>query len=120
MSPFYKDHATSTGVEMKKDMRKVVFFTALVILGLALFSGCALIKGETAGKKIDDASITKQANAIIVEDRDAHYLKISVKTTKGDVVLTGFVNSGETMERLISKIREIKDVNSVTNLLKME
>jgi len=35
-------------------------------------------------------------------------------------VLTGFVNSKETEERLIAKIREIKGVKSVQSLLKVE
>ena len=40
--------------------------------------------------------------------------------TKGDVVLTGFVNSGETEERLVNKIKGIKGVKSVKSLLKVE
>jgi len=39
--------------------------------------------------------ITK-ATAIVVKDPDAHYFKIEVAVTQGDVVLTGFVNSRET------------------------
>jgi len=47
-------------------------------------------------------------------------LKIDVTTTQGDVVVTGFVNSRETEERLVAKIREIRGVKSVNSLLKME
>jgi osmotically-inducible protein OsmY len=43
-----------------------------------------------------------------------------VTTTQGDVVLQGFVNSRETEERLVAKIRQIKGVKSVKSLLKME
>jgi osmotically-inducible protein OsmY len=57
---------------------------------------------------------------VIVKDPDAHYLKIDVTTTQGDVVLTGFVNSRATEERLVAKIRQIKGVKSVKSLLKVE
>ena len=47
-------------------------------------------------------------------------MKIDVTTTQGDVVVTGFVNSRETEERLVAKIRGIKGVKSVKSLLKVE
>lgn len=101
-------------------MKKLVFLTLLLIVGLVLFSGCAATTGETAGENIDDSTIHTQADAIVVQDPDAHYLKIDVTVTKGDVVLTGFVNNRDTEERLVSKIREIKGVKSVKSLLKIE
>jgi len=101
-------------------MKKVIFMTVLMVFGLALFSGCATMKGETTGEYIDDSTITTQVNAAIVKDPDAHYLKIDVTTTKGDVVLQGFVNSRATEARLVAKIKEIKGVKSVKSLLKVE
>ncbi len=94
-------------------MKNIIVLTVLVVFGLALFSGCATLTGETAGEKIDDATITTQANAIIIKDPDAHYLKIDVDTTQGNVRLTGFVNSQETHDRIVKKIREIRGVKSV-------
>jgi osmotically-inducible protein OsmY len=76
--------------------------------------------GETAGEKIDDATITTEANALIVKDRDAQYLKIDVDTRQGNVVVSGFVNSKETEGRIVGKIREIRGVKSVKTLLKVE
>ena len=101
-------------------MKKVILLSVLAAFGLALFSGCAAMKGETTGEYIDDSTITTQVNGIIVEDPDAQYFKIDVTTTKGNVVLQGFVNSRETEERLVTKIGEIKGVKSVKSLLKME
>jgi hyperosmotically inducible protein len=91
-----------------------------MVFGLAFFSGCASIKGETAGEYIDDSTITTEVNGIIVKDPDAHYLKIDVTTTRGDVVLQGFVNNRNTEERLIGKIRQIRGVKYVKSLLKIE
>lgn len=101
-------------------MKKVILFSVLMVFGLALFSGCASIKGETTGEYIDDSTIHTKANAIVVEDPDAHYFKIDVTVTQGDVVLTGFVNSRETEKRIESKIREIRGVKSVKSHLKIE
>jgi len=89
-------------------------------LGCALLSGCASMTGETAGENIDDSTIHTKATAIVVQDPDAHYFKIDVSVTKGDIVLTGFVNSRETEQRIVGKIREIKGVKSVKSLLKVE
>jgi len=101
-------------------MKKVILVSVLMVFGLALFSGCATMKGETTGEYIDDSTMTAKVNQIIVKDPDAHYFKIDVTTTQGDVVLQGFVNSRETEERLVAKIRHIKGVKSVKSLLKME
>jgi len=101
-------------------MKNVALLTVLLIFGLTLFSGCATMTGETAGEKIDDSTITTEANAIIVKDPDAQYLKIDVDTRQGNVMLTGFVNSKETDNRITGKIREIRGVKSVKSLLKVE
>ena len=101
-------------------MRKYILLSVLMAVGLSLFSGCASMTGETAGQNIDDATIHAKAAAIIVKDPDAHYLKVDVTVTKGDVVLTGFVNSRETEERLVGKIRQIRGVKSVQSNLKVE
>jgi len=101
-------------------MKSAVILTVLVFFGLTLFSGCASMTGRTAGEYVDDTAITAEANTIIVKDQEAQYLKIDVSSTKGDVVLTGYVNNKMTEERLIEKIRQIKGVKSVTSLLKVE
>ena len=101
-------------------MKKVIFLTVLMVFGLALFSGCASMTGRTAGEHIDDASITTQANAIIVKDADAQYLKIDVSSTEGNVVLTGFIHDKAAEERIVAKIRQIKGVKSVNSDLKVE
>lgn len=102
-------------------MKKFIyFFIILMVFGLTLFLGSAAIAGETVGEYVDDSTIHTQVTAIIVKDADAHYLKIDVTVTQGDVVLTGFVNSGDTEERLVGKIREIKGVKSVKSLLKVQ
>ena len=109
-----------TSKDRRREMKKVIFMAVLLVFGLALFSGCAHVTGETAGENIDDSTIHTKATAAEVGDPDAHNFKVDVTVTQGDVVLTGFVNSRETEERLVAKIREIRGVKSVKSLLNVE
>jgi osmotically-inducible protein OsmY len=101
-------------------MKNAIFFTVLVVFGLALFSGCASLTGRTTGEYIDDSNITTEANAIIVQDPDAQYFKIDVSSTNGNVVLAGFIHDKRAEERIVAKIRQIKGVKSVKSNLKVE
>jgi osmotically-inducible protein OsmY len=109
-----------THKDRRREMKNVVLLSVLMVFGLALFSGRASMAGETAGEYIDDSMIHTKVTEIVVKDPDAHYFEIDVTVTRGDVVITGFVNSRKTEERLIGKIREIRGVKSVKSLLKME
>jgi osmotically-inducible protein OsmY len=100
--------------------QKFILLTVLMVFGLALFSGCATMTGKTAGETIDDASIVTKANAVIVKDQDAQYLKIDVSSTDGKVVLVGFIHDKSAEDRIVAKIREIKGVKSVQSNLKVE
>jgi len=106
--------------ERRREMKKVILLSVLVVFGLALFLGCASMTGRTAGEYIDDASITTEANAIIVKDPDAQYLKIDVSSSNGNVVLAGFIHDKKAEERIVAKIRQIKGVKSVQSNLKVE
>ena len=86
-------------------MKNVVLLSVLMVFGLALFSGCDSMTGRTTGEYIDDASITTEANAIIVKDPDSQYLKIDVSSINGNVILAGFIHDKNAEERIIAKIR---------------
>ena len=101
-------------------MKKVIFMAVLMVFGLALLSGCASITGRTAGEYIDDSNITTEANAVIVKDPDAQYLKIDVSSTNGNVVLAGYIHDKKAEDRIVAKIRQIKGVKSVQSNLKVE
>src|SRR4030043_1465970 len=101
-------------------MKKVILLSVLMVFGLALFSGCASMTGRTAGEHIDDATITTEANAIIVKDEDAQYLKIDVSSSNGNVVLAGFIHDKKAEERIVAKIRQIKGVKYVRSDLKVQ
>jgi len=101
-------------------MKNGILITMLLAFGLTMFSSCAMMTGETAGENIDDTTIHANISSIIVGDPDARYLKIDATVTKGDVVLTGFVNSTSTESRIVSNIKRIKGVKSVKSILRVE
>jgi osmotically-inducible protein OsmY len=103
-----------TSKDRRREMKKVIFMTVLIVFGLALISGCASITGRTTGEYIDDSNITTQANAIIIKEPDAGYWKIDVSSTQGNVVLEGFIHDKKAEKRSVAKIRQINGVKSVT------
>jgi osmotically-inducible protein OsmY len=109
-----------TSKDRRREMKKVILLSVLVVFGMALFSGCASMTGRTTGEYIDDSNITTEANAIIVKDPDAQYLKIDVSSTNGNVVLAGFIHDKKAEERIVAKIRQIKGVKSVKSDLKVQ
>jgi osmotically-inducible protein OsmY len=105
-------------------MKKSILLSALAFSFLAT-TGCASTQAdgrrhESAGELLDDATTTTAVRGLIIGDRDAHLFKIEVTTTRGDVRLQGFVNSRETEDRLLGKIRELRGVRTVKSVLLVE
>jgi osmotically-inducible protein OsmY len=103
-------------------MRNALVLSLLLGAGLVV-AGCATertARPPTAGEYLDDSAITAAVNGAIVKDPDAHFFKIDVTTTQGDVVLQGFVNNRETESRLVARTRELKGVRSVKSLLRVD
>ncbi len=90
------------------------------IKGVKSVKSLLKLNSDTAGEYIDDSVITTKVNAVIIKDADAHYFKIDVTTTQGDVVLQGYIHDRTAEDRIVAKIREIKGVKSVKSLLKLE
>jgi hypothetical protein len=70
---------------------------------------------ESTGEYVDDSAITAKVKAAILEDPELKTLQISVKTFKGVVQLSGFVDSKEMVARAgevagqVSGVREVKN-----------
>ena len=99
-------------------MRALTGLILICVLGLV--PGCVTLTGETAGEKLDDATITAEINSIIIEDKELSFFKIDVIVNQGSVVLTGFVPSSDAERRLIKKIEPITGVISVKSHLKVK
>jgi osmotically-inducible protein OsmY len=83
---------------------------------LAALAGCTVIEGrETAGEYIDDATISTRVRAEIVRDPDLKMRQINVETFRGEVQLTGFVDSAQQAARAAEVARSVPGVRSVRN-----
>ena len=89
----------------------------LILLGLALsFIGCAATqKHESTGQYVDDSVITSKVKANIFDDPALKTLQINVKTFKGIVQLSGFVDSTQSVTKAGQMATSVDGVKSVAN-----
>ena len=94
-----------------------VTISAIVLLTAA---GCAVSRGqETVGAYVDDATITTQVKARMLESPAVAGTSISVETLNGTVMLSGFAKSGteklaaENIARGVNGVRLVRNEISV-------
>ena len=86
---------------MVKRHRILSFLVCIVLV--AAFMGCASTqKREGTGEYLDDSAITTKVKAAIFNEPTLKVFQINVETFKGDVQLSGFVDSDRKSTRLNS------------------
>lgn len=96
-------------------MKKLL--TALSIgLAVTLASGCASTPTtESTGQYIDSSRITADVKTALFSAKDVNSTDISVKTFKGIVQLSGFVNTTAQVKRageIASKVSGVREVRN--------
>lgn len=91
---------------------------ALSAAALITLPGCAVMRGqETVGSYIDDATITTQVKAKMVENKSVDAGAIKVETLNGTVMLSGFAKN-ETERAAAERIaQDVNGVKAVKNQL---
>ena len=85
-------------------------------VALVVTSGCAVTRGqETTGAYIDDAAISTQVKAKMVEDKNVDAAAIKVDTLNGEVMLSGFAKNSTEKNTAESIAMKVKGVKSVKN-----
>ncbi len=83
---------------------------------LMVASGCAVTRGqESVGAYVDDAAITTQVKARMVEDKAVDAAAIRVETMNGTVMLSGIAKSSiekATVESIAMKVKGVKSVQN--------
>jgi hyperosmotically inducible protein len=74
-------------------------------------------KHEGAGEYVGDSYITTKVKSLLAEDDFLKSFEISVKTFKGDVQLSGSVDSKKAVDKAGEITRSVKGVKSVKNNL---
>jgi len=96
-------------------MTMVKRFSALFLAAL-LVSACAgTSKQESTGEYLDDSMITGKVKAAIFNEPSLKVSQINVETYKGQVQLSGFVDSPDAGAKAVELAREVKGVSSVKN-----
>jgi osmotically-inducible protein OsmY len=90
-----------------------ITITTLVLLGTA---GCAVTRGqESVGAYIDDATITTQIKARMIENKAVDAASIKVETLNGTVMLSGFAKSSTERATAETIARDVNGVKAVRN-----
>jgi osmotically-inducible protein OsmY len=91
----------------------------VVCIGLlTAFTACAANqKHESTGQYVDDSVITTKVKTAIFKEDSLKTLQINVKTYKGVVQLSGFVDSSENVAKAADVAKRVEGVASVENSL---
>lgn len=91
---------------------------AAIITGVALLvaTGCAVVRDqETVGAYVDDATITTQVKARMLNNPDVAGTSISVETLNGTVMLSGFAKNATEKATAEKIARGVNGVKAVKN-----
>lgn len=93
----------------------------LGICSLLFMVACASGQGKSStGEYIDDSVITTRVKAAIFNEPTLKAAEINVETFKGEVQLSGFINSKEDMDKAVELTRSISGVDSVKNDMRLK
>jgi hyperosmotically inducible protein len=91
----------------------------LLVLPLAL-TACQAMTGKSAGRNVDDATITASVKSKLVADKAANLTRVDVDTNNGTVYLNGTVDSAEQKSRAEQLAWQASGVRSVVNNLQVQ
>jgi osmotically-inducible protein OsmY len=101
---------------MAKRGRIVSFLVCIALI--AVFVGCASTPTrEGTGEYVDDSAITTKVKAAILAESSLKVFQINVETFKGEVQLSGFVDSSKSVNKAGEVARGVNGVKSVKNSL---
>jgi osmotically-inducible protein OsmY len=96
-------------------LNRIIRLLACLAL-ITSFMGCASTQNrESTGEYVDDTAITTKVKTAIFNEESLKTMQISVKTFKGEVQLSGFVNSASIVKRAGEVARSVNGVTSVKN-----
>ena len=101
---------------MTRRHRILSFLVCLTLV--TAFLGCASTPTrEGTGEYVDDSAITTKVKAAILNEPSLKVLQINVETFKGEVQLSGFVDTAQSKSKAGEVARGVKGVKSVKNNL---
>ena len=101
-------------------MRNLLSSMLVVLMLVAVTTGCTSMTGKTAGENVDDAKITATVKSKLAAEKVATLTKVDVDTNKGTVYLTGNVESTTVKSRATEIARAVDGVREVVNNLQVQ
>ena len=101
-------------------MRAAVRTLALMLTIAVTLGACQSMTGRSAGRNVDDATITASVKSKLVADKPANLTRVDVDTNSGTVYLNGTVETPEQKVRAEQLAWQAKGVKSVVNNLQVQ
>jgi osmotically-inducible protein OsmY len=102
---------------MTKRTRATLILAALLTAGVA---ACTSTPSQQAtGEAIDDGVVTAKVKAALIEDPVTKAHQINVETFKGQVQLSGFVETDEARTRALQLARDVEGVKQVKDAMQV-
>ncbi len=101
-------------------MNRLLMTISMIALILTLGAGCQSLTGKSAGRHFDDATVTAWVKSKLVSDKAVNITRVSVKTDRGIVYLTGSVETAAHREKVEKLTKSVDGVKSVVNHLKIQ
>lgn len=76
--------------------------------------------GTSVGTEIDDSVVTARVKSALLADHDAKSFEIKVETRKGEVQLSGFVDTQARIDKAVALVRQVEGVKDVENKMALK
>ncbi len=108
---------------MRKTIMSLILLMAVFVVPTVLTAAEAAVTtpaGRSAGQVIDDATITAQVKAKLLNDNITRGLAVSVKTFEGEVTLTGAVDTDQQRMKAVDIASAVAGVKKVNDLITLK
>jgi osmotically-inducible protein OsmY len=104
-------------------MKHLTNILSVILLTLSFIdlAGCASTrKQEGMGEYVDDSVLTTKVKAAILKEPSLSSAEINVETFKGEVQLSGFINSRSDISKAAEIARSVNGVRAVKNDMRLK
>jgi osmotically-inducible protein OsmY len=98
---------------MMRTTRAAMLFAAMLSSSMMIVACSSTPSQQSTGQAIDDGVITAKVKAKLIEDPVTKAHQINVDTFKGNVQLSGFVESDQARTRALQLARDVEGVKNV-------
>jgi hyperosmotically inducible protein len=105
----------------KTALARLVLAVSCAVPVIAITAGCSSTPThESAGEYTADSALTAKVKAALLADPGLKSLAVSVTTYRSEVLLSGFVNSPDQIQKAVAVARGVEGVQSVKNELNVK